>query len=416
MEYEVIVDLRDPSHLGFAERLLGNLSDSSLYLNRKGIYLIKMSLENALRLGEEGIELDTLRSQRDALRDESPGNYVSRSLLKVGEIDVDTLSLEELTRKYRVILWLRDSIEENLVEDIVGDLPDSTRISDRHCLYRLWISLQDLLKISERNIDGHFVTPPPWRRQERVPNDSVSPLHPGDSTSPQGRLDLLNQVTDPDGLSLAYIDGLTPGGELERNRLITFYLRVHNYHWFTVDGITNGFRIYTPDGAEWSSVSGDTLPVGWGDIFTEYFEIWTYSADGRGVDTVGFFGIAGWPNGLSAGYNQVVLTITIGPISDAYAGKTICLDSSFFGFGGYWLWSYGGGQYIWYPPWDGPHCFTIEPNTITFSGHLFYLDPVPPDTDEVPMRHVRVEMWDADVAFDDSLDADITDDNGYFYL
>ena len=95
---------------------------------------------------------------------------------------------------------------------------------------------------------------------------------------------------------------------------------------------------------------------------------------------------------MPLGFYEVAFKITIGPIGDAYAGKTLCLDSSFFGGGGYWSWSCCGGQYVYHPWWDGPHCFTVEPNQLTFLGYLYYLDPVPPDTNEMPMRGIPIEM------------------------
>jgi len=71
------------------------------------------------------------------------------------------------------------------------------------------------------------------------------------------------------------------------------------------------------------------------------------------------------------------------------------------------------------PPWDGPNCFTIQKsNTISFSGYLYYLDPVPPDTNQRPMRGIVVEMMDNDPwpLPDNLLDVDITDEQGHFYL
>lgn len=56
------------------------------------------------------------------------------------------------------------------------------------------------------------------------------------------------------------------------------------------------------------------------------------------------------------------------------------------------------------------------PGEITFTGYLNYLDPVPPDTNQMPMRNVTVELWDDDFVGDELLDQDVADLNGFFTL
>jgi hypothetical protein len=261
-----------------------------------------------------------------------------------------------------------------------------------------------------------FLEPHQWHHQ--APQDSVPQQMLQDSVKPQGALDELGKGAYQLGwISLDHVDGLTAEGELARNQTITFYLRVFNW-WNIVDGLTNGFRIYSPDGAQWNTTSADTLPLGWEEMFDTYFTIHSYSADGEDADTVGYFAMATYPGGMPLMFDEVAFTVSIGPIGDEYASKTICLDSSFFGGYGYWLWSGCGGYCTYRPAWDGPHCFTVEPNQITFSGYLYYLDPAPPDTNETAMRHILIEMWDSDLFPnpDDSLAAVITEDDGWFVL
>jgi len=204
---------------------------------------------------------------------------------------------------------------------------------------------------------------------------------------------------------------------LPTNQPITFYLQVNNATNYNFLGITNGFRIYSPDGARWGGTTADTLNLGWEDMFDFWFQIKQFSADGVGADTVGYLGVSSTGSGIPPYFDELSFKITIGPIDDQYIGKTICLDSSFFGGGGYWEWTTNGYD-IYYPLWGGPDYFTIRGDSIAYSGHLYYLDPVPPDTNQKPMRNVKIEMWDDDTwpNPDDFLDSTTTGDNGYFSL
>lgn len=124
-------------------------------------------------------------------------------------------------------------------------------------------------------------------------------------------------------------------------------------------GITNGFRIYSDDGAEWTTTVADTLSgIGWDAMFPLIFSINTFSTDGTGADTVGFGG-SGLVSGLPPDFDLDAYTITIGPIPSGIAGgmhgKTICIDSTWYPPTGSWKWA--GPEA--FPSWDGPHCFTI---------------------------------------------------------
>ena len=57
-----MLDLRDSAHLKIAEEILGPLPDSAKYKSRDGYYLLRIPLGKVLRLADEGIELDQVRS------------------------------------------------------------------------------------------------------------------------------------------------------------------------------------------------------------------------------------------------------------------------------------------------------------------------------------------------------------------
>ena len=158
-------------------------------------------------------------------------------------------------------------------------------------------------------------------------------------------------------VTLESVTGLWNTDTVQVGKDVVFSLRVTNTSGGTVKGITNGFRVYSDDGAVWHNMTPDTL----GPIGKALFDlgVWlnTFST-GSAADTVGF-GASGMLNpGLPIGFDEVSYTITVGPIYYGDAGKTICLDSSLYPPVGIWKWEKGGSVYL-YPDWDGPHCFDI---------------------------------------------------------
>jgi len=125
----------------------------------------------------------------------------------------------------------------------------------------------------------------------------------------------------------------------------------------TIYGLTNGFRIYSPDGAAWTPLSFDTTSLGWPEMF-DLIILNEFSVTGSGADTLAFGAV--WTGGdvqkMPPGFDEIVLQIDIGTHQDE-TGKTICIDSSYSQPFWEWLWSGTSGN--GYPDWSGPHCFTI---------------------------------------------------------
>ncbi len=158
-------------------------------------------------------------------------------------------------------------------------------------------------------------------------------------------------------VTLDYVDGLSGDGKLAAEVPLVFYLRLSNLNENPVAGSTNGFRLYSPDGATWSPLTGDTSALGWENIYDGGIYVGSFSVDGAGADTVGFGGYLIQAAGLAAGFDAVALTIATEVTADQ-TGKTLCLDSCFYRPVGHWLWAYGvHGQQQ--PSWDGPHCWEI---------------------------------------------------------
>ncbi len=157
------------------------------------------------------------------------------------------------------------------------------------------------------------------------------------------------------------LDGVTGGisnDTIYVNQQVQFNLRINsgpNAH----SGITNGFQIYSPDGAEWTTTVGDTISHGWSDLFDLIYGVDHFSITGSGADTVGFGGAKLFASGLPANFNEIAYTISIGPVDAMYHKTQICLDSAFYPPSGTWKWA-GPEDF---PTWDGPHCYTvIDPN------------------------------------------------------
>jgi hypothetical protein len=155
-------------------------------------------------------------------------------------------------------------------------------------------------------------------------------------------------VQPPTGeLSLAGVDGLYAPDTIVTCSEITFYIRALNNSAGGVSFFSNGFKIYSPDGATWTETSLEAR-IGVGIRRTDR---------GSGVDTVRFtgFGIDIIPEE----FDDTVWAITIGPIGSEHAGKTICLDSVQTAPPWQWTTSVGNRS----PAWNNAYCFTIfDPN------------------------------------------------------
>ena len=137
---------------------------------------------------------------------------------------------------------------------------------------------------------------------------------------------------------------------------VTFYIRINNDWPNASTGLTNGFRVYSADGATWTSITGDTVGIGKamfdGGFFINYF-----SNDGAISDTVGFGGFLISGTGVPAGWDDLAYTITTGALAGDI-GDSICIDSSWYRPSNNWTWSDENGAYV--PDWGGPYCWALD--------------------------------------------------------
>jgi hypothetical protein len=195
-------------------------------------------------------------------------------------------------------------------------------------------------------------------------------------------------------ISLDYLSGASvyDGSKLPAGRPIYFDLRITN-PGTTIQGMTTGFRVFSPDGATWEPTAYigdygygyDTAYLGifvepeslyvWdspGPGEQEMFDganiILTFSIDGVGADTVGFAGLVQeFGVGFPTGFDFVGFQIGLDSVTSTSAGMTLCLDSSYYPPSSIWLWANGTS----YPPaWDGPHCYEIVDCCLGMRGNI----------------------------------------------
>ncbi len=169
---------------------------------------------------------------------------------------------------------------------------------------------------------------------------------------------------------LDHVTGLYNGDTINAGCSIEFTFRLTNTDGNSITGFCNGFRVWTHRNGvytdNFSPITGDTLPLGWNDLFCLGVGIWTVSVDGVGEDTVGFggAGIIGCP-GIHDGFDEQVWWVRATPYMD---GDTLCIDSSWFPPWGEWIWSTTGGTVI--PAWYGPHCFLVWQCCVGIRGNV----------------------------------------------
>ena len=206
----------------------------------------------------------------------------------------------------------------------------------------------------------------------------------------------------PGDISLDDVEGLYQPGQIRAGVDIRFTLRLNNNTGYNIVGLSNGFRIYSPDGATWSPLIADKFSHDWAGWFDLFFLISSYSVNGSGADTVGFNGGVLSGTGLPDGFDDQVWWIE----TQVYApddGLTLCLDSSWFPPNGLWVWTFQSQPAI-YPDWDGPHCFEIvdvpnsPPEITNCPGYLqgnhcemmvYDFDADDPDGDDYWFEHLQ---------------------------
>jgi len=153
--------------------------------------------------------------------------------------------------------------------------------------------------------------------------------------------------------------GLNPSGNLPSGPdTKKFMMRWKYTTGSPVLGFTNGFRVYSPDGATWQPIVLDTVSHSWTTKFDLGFWISYNSVNGSGADTASVSGVAFMGSGIPPIFDTLVWWIET-KVYPADSGKTLCVDSSYCPTRGPWIWATTTTPGGFAPNWSGPHCFEI---------------------------------------------------------
>ncbi|RKX21272.1 MAG: hypothetical protein DRP35_04695 [Candidatus Zixiibacteriota bacterium] len=136
------------------------------------------------------------------------------------------------------------------------------------------------------------------------------------------------------------------GGNLPTGKDITIPIRFSQNHTVKVTGLTNGFQLYSLDGATWTypeplancHTGAVTAAMFDGGVFINEF-----STDGALEDTVGFGGFAMFGTGIPVGFDEVVMEIHV-QFDHSMDGLHFGVDSSYYPPGGAWAWASPAGE------------------------------------------------------------------------
>lgn len=169
----------------------------------------------------------------------------------------------------------------------------------------------------------------------------------------------ISQVSYASSISIDHVTNVWSDGTttyITPNEEITFYIRYINNSGMDMQGMANGFRVWTTGGTPFTPLNGEIVHTELFSLFDLGFGGNVFSADGIGADTLGIGGIASTGTGLYDGFNEIVLKLITGGVQ---AGETLCIDSSYYPLTGDWLWATSTFDMI-FPTWSGQQCFYAE--------------------------------------------------------
>lgn len=138
---------------------------------------------------------------------------------------------------------------------------------------------------------------------------------------------------------------------------VVFELRYSAMGTGPIRAMANGFRIYSPDGAEW------TVPtVVIEDMYgmQEGFDLFVSDTSIRAAtvceDTIGFSAATFfYDSGIPPDFDETVISFCFELTGEV--GTHICLDTCWYPNAGTWLWT--SADQRWAPSWSGPYCWEV---------------------------------------------------------
>jgi len=154
-----------------------------------------------------------------------------------------------------------------------------------------------------------------------------------------------------------------------------------------VTGLSNGFRIYSPDGATWT-VPVTTMHAAFCSFFNMYCGYVEHGVDGINEDTI-LIGAVAMTTGMPAGWYGMAAKIETG-VGASQVNRILCVDSTFVPPAGNWVWGTPQGDFP--PEWGGPYCWDIIAQDtcdyIEYAGTPAYYWPIP-NLNAIPEYGVR---------------------------
>ncbi len=157
-------------------------------------------------------------------------------------------------------------------------------------------------------------------------------------------------------ISVDHVDGLASPTQVAAGQTVTFHIRYTQNGPAAVTGSTNGFKVYSPDGAVFSPITYAETGAITPDMYDGGTFLTPFSIDGIGADTIGYGGFKLFKPGLEPGFDEIVLTISTSVEPNTYDGLSLCIDSAFYPPGGAWVWSSAPDVN---PTWTNGGCFEI---------------------------------------------------------
>ena len=191
-------------------------------------------------------------------------------------------------------------------------------------------------------------------------------------------------------------DGVFDDSVLHTDQEISFWVNIAAGPE-NINGLTNGIRVYSTDGATWTTVTTVTTDaITKADNFDLFWNVKLRSVTGTGADTVKIQGsVMENPIGMPSGFDDTTHMITIGPIPESSAGCHICFDSCFVPPSTAWLWVQSNGENA-IPSWGGPYCYLVDPSSDVSSRNLSSL----PDEWSLGQNYPNPFNPTTEVAFD----------------
>jgi len=198
------------------------------------------------------------------------------------------------------------------------------------------------------------------------------------------------------GVYLDHVDGIDAFGCVQEGGMVTFHMRVVG-HGDVNDPLVNGGFEICSDGMTWTDVTVEFTPDypinEWFD-FVQAANVW----DGPQCDTVGIGLLSLFGSGLPADFDDVLFSITIGPVSGgSYTGATLSLDSCWYPPSNPWCWYYTcevawGGPYSWTCTKFGTYTYCApQPTILKEIDRILYIYIEGEDVDNVDMESIRVQ-------------------------